>query len=73
MSSGKRVVEENMDSCLGPRKECACNDSSLSDTEERDSRKMNRDVMALKSLLTDCGSTSVLNLRWVISSAWCIT
>ncbi|KAM6902078.1 CDK5 regulatory subunit-associated protein 2 [Xenentodon cancila] len=63
MASGKLFSEENVDDCRGLSKEHALSDGSLSETEEKTSRKMSRDVMMLKSLLSDCGFTSVLQLR----------
>ncbi|XP_061589722.1 CDK5 regulatory subunit-associated protein 2 isoform X1 [Cololabis saira] len=57
MASGKLFGEESMS------KEHAFPDGCLSDTEDKNSREMNRDVMMLKSLLTDCGFTSVSHLR----------
>lgn len=64
--SGKLFDNENMDSGLGQSREHAQSDANAG---ERDSRERNGDVMALKSLLTDWGATSVSNLRWVFSSA----
>ncbi|XP_071322292.1 CDK5 regulatory subunit-associated protein 2 isoform X2 [Trachinotus anak] len=63
MVSGKLLGDESMDSGLGQSREHAQSGNNTLDTGERDSREKNRDVMALKSLLTECGATSVSHLR----------
>lgn len=68
MVSGKLLVDMSMDSGLGQSREHAQSGNDTLDTGEKDSRERNTDVMALKSLLTDCGATSVSHLRWVFSS-----
>lgn len=43
---------------------------SVSDTlytEEKKAKDVTADVLALESLLTDCGAASVLHLRWVLA------
>ncbi len=66
--SGKWSVDLSVDSGLGQSREHAQSGSNTLDTGERHSRERNMDVMALKSLLTDCSATSVSHLRWVFSS-----
>ncbi|XP_041815479.1 CDK5 regulatory subunit-associated protein 2 isoform X3 [Chelmon rostratus] len=63
MVSGKLLVDMSMDSGLGQSREHAQSGNDTLDTGEKDSRERNTDVMALKSLLTDCGATSVSHLR----------
>ncbi|XP_023258444.1 CDK5 regulatory subunit-associated protein 2-like isoform X4 [Seriola lalandi dorsalis] len=63
MVSGKLLGDESMDSGLGQSREHAQSGNNTLDAGERDSREKNRDIMALKSLLTDCGATSVSHLR----------
>lgn len=41
--------------------------SDTLDTEEKKVKDMTADVLALESLLTDCGATSVSHLRWVLA------
>lgn len=36
-------------------------------TEENKVKDITADVLALESLLTDCGATSVSHLRWVLA------
>lgn len=36
-------------------------------TEEKKIKDISIDVLALETLLTDCGATSVSHLRWVLS------
>ncbi|XP_055369474.1 CDK5 regulatory subunit-associated protein 2 isoform X3 [Betta splendens] len=60
--SGKPMGDESIDSGLGQSREHAHSSNTL-DTGEGDSKKKNEDLMALKSLLTDWGVTSVLHLR----------
>ncbi|XP_073333749.1 CDK5 regulatory subunit-associated protein 2 isoform X4 [Pagrus major] len=66
MLSGKLLVDMSMDSGLGQSREHAQSGNDSLDTVEKDSRKRNSDVMAFKSLLTDCGATSVSQLREVL-------
>lgn len=68
MVSGKLLDDESVDSGLGQSREHARSGSNTLDAGEKDSRERKRDVMALKSLLTDCGATSVSHLRWVFCS-----
>ncbi|XP_044030402.1 CDK5 regulatory subunit-associated protein 2 isoform X12 [Siniperca chuatsi] len=63
MVSGKLLVEMSMDSGLGQSREHAQSGNDTLDTREKDSREGNTHVMALKSLLTECGATSVSHLR----------
>lgn len=63
----KLVDDESVDSGLNQSREHAQSGNNSLDLEERNSMERKRDVMALKSLLTDCGATSVLHLRWVFS------
>ncbi|KAM8742927.1 CDK5 regulatory subunit-associated protein 2 isoform 3-T3 [Acanthopagrus schlegelii] len=63
---GKLWVDTSMDSGLGHSREHAPSGNDTSDTVEKDSRKRNSEIMALKSLLTDCGATSVSQLREVL-------
>ena len=63
----KLVDDESVDSGLSQSREHAQSGNNSLDLEKRDSMERKRDVMALKSLLTDCGATSVLHLRWVFS------
>ncbi|XP_070780479.1 CDK5 regulatory subunit-associated protein 2 [Enoplosus armatus] len=63
MVSGKLLVDMSMDSGLGQSREHAQSGHDTFDTGEKDSRERNAHVMALKSLLTDCGATSVSHLR----------
>lgn len=67
--SGKLFDDMSTDSALGQNREHAHSGSDTLDTGEKDLKESNTDVMALKSLLTDCGTTSVSHLRWVLSSA----
>lgn len=52
-----------VDRGLSQSRERTQSSSDILDTGEEDSRVMRADLMALKSLLTDCGSTSVSHLR----------
>ncbi|XP_047200543.1 CDK5 regulatory subunit-associated protein 2 isoform X6 [Hippoglossus stenolepis] len=61
MVSGKQFGNESMDSGLGQSREHPQSGNNTLDTGERAQKK--GDVMALKSLLTDCGATSVSHLR----------
>ncbi|XP_040013049.1 CDK5 regulatory subunit-associated protein 2 isoform X3 [Xiphias gladius] len=61
--SGNLLGDESMDSGLCQSREHAQSGNNTLDPGERDSREKNRDVMALMSLLTDCGATSVSHLR----------
>lgn len=61
MLSEKLLGDVSKDSGLSQSRERA--HSSILDTGEEYSRVMNTDLMALKSLLADCGSTSVSHLR----------
>nr|XP_020476697.1 CDK5 regulatory subunit-associated protein 2 isoform X3 [Monopterus albus] len=63
MVFGKLLDDENMDSGLGQSREHTQSGNNSIETGEGDSREKNIDVMALKSLLTDWGATSVLHLR----------
>ncbi|XP_069025335.1 CDK5 regulatory subunit-associated protein 2 isoform X2 [Embiotoca jacksoni] len=63
MVSGKLLYDDSMDSGLSQSREHAHSGSNILDTVEKDSRDKKRDVMALKSLLTDCGSISLMHLR----------
>lgn len=63
--SGKLFGDESIDCGLGQSREHAHSGNNTLGTGERDSRERNGDVMALKSLLTDWGATSVSHLRWV--------
>lgn len=65
MVFAKLLGDESMDSGLGQSREHTQSGNNTLDTGERDSREKNRDVMALKSLLTDFGASSVSHLRWV--------
>lgn len=67
MVSGKLLDDESMDSGLGQSREHPQSGNNTLDTGERDSREKKKDLMALNSLLTDCGATSVLHLRWVFA------
>ena len=66
MMSGKLLGDGSMDSGLGHSREHAQSGNNTVDSGEGYSREKNRDVMALKFLLTDCGATSVSHLRWVL-------
>ncbi|XP_039856802.1 CDK5 regulatory subunit-associated protein 2 isoform X1 [Simochromis diagramma] len=63
MLSEKLLGDVSMDSGLSQSRERAHSSSDILDTGEEYSREMNTDLMALKSLLADCGSTSVSHLR----------
>ncbi|AWP15484.1 putative CDK5 regulatory subunit-associated protein 2 [Scophthalmus maximus] len=63
MLSGTLWGDESVDSGLCQSREHAQSGNNTLDTGKRDSREKNRDVMALKSLLTDHGATSVSHLR----------
>ncbi|XP_075944652.1 CDK5 regulatory subunit-associated protein 2 isoform X4 [Anarhichas minor] len=63
MVSEKLLSDISMDSGLCQSREHAQSGNNTLDTGENDSRQRNTDVMALKSLLTHCGATSVLHLR----------
>ncbi|XP_018517871.1 CDK5 regulatory subunit-associated protein 2 isoform X1 [Lates calcarifer] len=63
MVFAKLLGDESMDSGLGQSREHTQSGNNTLDTGERDSREKNRDVMALKSLLTDFGASSVSHLR----------
>ncbi|XP_068429681.1 CDK5 regulatory subunit-associated protein 2 isoform X3 [Clinocottus analis] len=63
MVSGKLLDDLSMDSRHGQSREHAQSANNTLDSGERGSRQRNTDAMALKSLLTHCGSTSVLQLR----------
>ncbi len=69
MVSRKLSGDMSMDSGLGQSREHAQSGNDSLHTGEKDSRERNAHVKALKSLLTDCGATSVSHLRWVFSSA----
>ncbi|XP_029371082.1 CDK5 regulatory subunit-associated protein 2 isoform X2 [Echeneis naucrates] len=61
--SGKLSGDESTDSGLDQSREHAQSGNSNLEARGRDSREKNRDVMVLKSLLTDFGSTSLSQLR----------
>ncbi|XP_034753076.1 myomegalin-like isoform X5 [Etheostoma cragini] len=61
MVTGKLLGDMSMDSDLGQSREHAR--SGTLDTEENDSRQRNTDIMALKTLLSHCGTSSVSHLR----------
>ncbi|XP_026152764.1 CDK5 regulatory subunit-associated protein 2 isoform X2 [Mastacembelus armatus] len=61
--SGKLLDDGNMDSGLGQSREHTQSDNNAWDTGEGDCRDNNTDILALKSLLTDWGATSVLHFR----------
>ncbi|XP_017263118.1 CDK5 regulatory subunit-associated protein 2 isoform X2 [Kryptolebias marmoratus] len=61
VASGKLLADNSMDTWLIQSRERTHSDTSLTDTREKTER--NTDVLTLKSLLTDCGSTSVVELR----------
>ncbi|XP_067341071.1 CDK5 regulatory subunit-associated protein 2 isoform X6 [Channa argus] len=61
MVSEKLLDDESVDSDLGPSKEHT--HSGTWDTGEGHPRERNREVMEIKSLLTDWGAPSVSNLR----------
>ncbi|XP_060937138.1 CDK5 regulatory subunit-associated protein 2 isoform X3 [Limanda limanda] len=61
MVSGKQFGNVSMDSGLGQSREHPQSGNNTLDPGEREQKK--GDVMALKSLLTDCGATSVSHLR----------
>ncbi|KAM6901049.1 CDK5 regulatory subunit-associated protein 2 [Lycodopsis pacificus] len=63
MVCGKLLSDISMDSGLCQSREHAQSGNNTLDTGENDSGQRNTDVMALKSLLTHCGATSVLHLR----------
>ncbi|KAG7241199.1 hypothetical protein INR49_025942 [Caranx melampygus] len=63
MVSGKPLDDESMDSGLGQSREHPQSGNNTLDTGERDSREKKKDLMALNSLLADCGATSVSHLR----------
>ncbi|KAM7392630.1 hypothetical protein PAMA_007649 [Pampus argenteus] len=63
MFSGKLLDDESVDSGLCQSGEHAQSGNNTLDAGDNDFRERKRDVMALKSLLTDCGATSVLHLR----------
>ncbi|XP_051268953.1 CDK5 regulatory subunit-associated protein 2 isoform X4 [Dicentrarchus labrax] len=63
MVSGKMLVDMSMDSGFGQSREHAQSGNDTLDTADKDSRERNTDAMALKSLLTDSGATSVSHLR----------
>ncbi|XP_053303708.1 CDK5 regulatory subunit-associated protein 2 isoform X4 [Pleuronectes platessa] len=61
MVSGKQFGNVSVDSGLGQSREHPQSGNNTLDTGEREQKK--GDVMLLKSLLTDCGATSVSHLR----------
>ncbi|XP_037547677.1 CDK5 regulatory subunit-associated protein 2 [Nematolebias whitei] len=61
MTAAKLLPNDGKDSWYCQSREHAHSDTSLMDTRENTER--NTDVPTLKSLLTDCGSTSVVDLR----------
>ncbi|XP_047425112.1 CDK5 regulatory subunit-associated protein 2 isoform X3 [Mugil cephalus] len=63
IASGNLLDDATVHSGLDQSREHAQSGNNISDTGEQDSVQKNRDVMALKTLLSDCGSTSVLHLR----------
>ncbi|KAM7368804.1 hypothetical protein PAMP_013111 [Pampus punctatissimus] len=63
MFSGKLLDDESVDSGLCQSREHAQSGNNTLDAEDNDFRERKRDVMALKSLLIDCGATSVSHLR----------
>uniref|UniRef100_A0AAQ4QSR4 CDK5 regulatory subunit-associated protein 2/Myomegalin coiled coil domain-containing protein n=1 Tax=Gasterosteus aculeatus aculeatus TaxID=481459 RepID=A0AAQ4QSR4_GASAC len=63
MVSGKLLGDVSMDSGLGLIREHAQSGNNTVESGGGDSRQRNLDAMALKSLLTHCGATSVLQLR----------
>lgn len=66
MVTGKLLGDMSMDSGLGQSREHARSGNDTLDTVEKDSK--NTDIMALKTLLSHCGTSSVSQLRWVFSS-----
>lgn len=67
--SGKLFDDMSPDSGLGQSRERAHSGSDTFDSGETELKESNIDVMALKSLLTDCGATSISHLRLVLSSS----
>ncbi|XP_035523390.1 CDK5 regulatory subunit-associated protein 2 [Morone saxatilis] len=61
--SGKLLVDMSTDSGFSQSREHAQSGNDTLDTAEKNSRERNTDAMALKSLLTDSGATSVSHLR----------
>ncbi|KAF1377711.1 hypothetical protein PFLUV_G00203570 [Perca fluviatilis] len=61
MVTGKLLGDMSMDSGLGQSREHARSGNNTLDTVEKDSR--NTDIMALKTLLSHCGTSSVSHLR----------
>ncbi|XP_078127487.1 CDK5 regulatory subunit-associated protein 2 isoform X3 [Sander vitreus] len=61
MVTGKLLGDMSMDSGLGQSREHARSGNDTLDTVEKDSR--NTDIMALKTLLSHCGTSSVSQLR----------
>ncbi|KAM9841643.1 CDK5 regulatory subunit-associated protein 2 [Aulostomus maculatus] len=58
-----QLDDESIDSGLSHSREHAQSGNNSLDTGDRDSVERRRDVTALKSLLTDCGATSLPQLR----------
>lgn len=69
MVSAKLFDDMSPDSGLGQSRERAHSGSDTFDSGETELKESNIDVMALKSLLTDCGATSVSHLRLVLFSS----
>ncbi|KAM9306675.1 CDK5 regulatory subunit-associated protein 2 isoform 3-T3 [Pholidichthys leucotaenia] len=63
MVSGKLVDDESGDSGLSQSREHVHSGTDSSDSGEKDSDDKKGDEKTLKSLLSDCGSASVLHLR----------
>ncbi|XP_070706541.1 CDK5 regulatory subunit-associated protein 2 [Pempheris klunzingeri] len=63
MVSGKLLDDMSMDSGLGQSREHPQSGNDTLDTTKKGPRELSTNVMALKSLLTDCGATSVSHLR----------
>lgn len=61
--SGKLLVDMSADGDRRQGREHAQSGTDTLDAREKDSRERNMDVMALKSLLNDCGATSISHLR----------
>ncbi|XP_031173709.1 CDK5 regulatory subunit-associated protein 2 isoform X2 [Sander lucioperca] len=61
MVTGKLLGDMSMDSGLGQSREHARSGNDTLDTVEKDSK--NTDIMALKTLLSHCGTSSVSQLR----------
>lgn len=63
----KKQFDMWTEGCLKQNREDGLSASDALCTKEKKITDISVDVLALETLLTDCGATSVSHLRWVLS------